>query len=352
MHCHQPPQQLHHLPQLSQQPHHHQQLQKKSEIRDSPSTQDESLLILLVILIGIAVVLIVVLFICLLRKEEQKYENTNSIELEPELKHAKNCVAVKCVGEIEEHNPKWRPTMEDAHVIIDQFGFKKDQAYFAVYDGHGGREVVDFLALELHDNILEEIEKSDDSVDQKESISIPTAIRQGFLKTDDIITKNKSDFPKSGSTAVVAFLRKEGEHKKLYTANVGDARCVISRGGVAHRLSFDHKASDASEQERIQKLGSFLILGKVGGSLAISRAFGDIDLKKYVPADPYMAETTLNDDDEFMILACDGLWDVCEDQAAVDLVAKMKDPQRMAEKLMNHALDTSRDNITIIVVIF
>jgi len=242
--------------------------------------------------------------------------------------------------------------MEDAHVIIDQFGYKKDQGFFAVYDGHGGREVVDFVATDLHENILEELEKADDLKETKQ-ITVPTVLKNSFLLTDDIITKNKGDFGKSGCTAVVALVRKEGEKKKLYVANVGDARAVLNRGGSALRLSYDHKASDLSEQERIQKLGSFLIMGKVGGSLAISRAFGDTDFKNFVPANPFISENTLDESDTFMIIACDGLWDVCEDGVAIDLVAKMKDPQAMADKLMRYALENgTKDNVTIMVVIF
>jgi protein phosphatase PTC1 len=93
----------------------------------------------------------------------------------------------------------------------------------------------------------------------------------------------------------------------LYTANAGDARGVLCRGGKAMRLTYDHKGSDKQEAKRITDAGGFVMSGRVNGVLAVTRSLGDSSMKEYVVGAPYTTETELCDDDEFLILACDGV---------------------------------------------
>jgi protein phosphatase PTC1 len=93
----------------------------------------------------------------------------------------------------------------------------------------------------------------------------------------------------------------------LYTANAGDARAVLCRGGKAIRLSYDHKGSDKREAKRIMDAGGFVMSGRVNGVLAVTRSLGDSSMKEFVVGSPYTTETELSDDDEFLILACDGV---------------------------------------------
>jgi protein phosphatase PTC1 len=86
---------------------------------------------------------------------------------------------------------------------------------------------------------------------------------------------------------------------------------LCSRNGQAVRLSYDHKATDEEEAKRIRDEGCFIITGKVGGSLAVTRAFGDVELKPYVNVLPYFTETNLTLTDSFLIIACDGVGDCC-----------------------------------------
>ncbi|GAA6064492.1 hypothetical protein JCM10212_002380, partial [Sporobolomyces blumeae] len=128
--------------------------------------------------------------------------------------------------------------------------------------------------------------------------------------------------------------------RTLYTANAGDARAVLARNGQAVRLSHDHKASDAKEAERIDQAGGFIMNQRVNGYLAVSRSLGDSAMKQFVVGSPYTTETTLGPEDDFLIIACDGLWDVCNDQEAVDLLKQsgITDPQEASKKLVDHAL--------------
>jgi serine/threonine protein phosphatase PrpC len=110
--------------------------------------------------------------------------------------------------------------------------------------------------------------------------------------------------------------------------------CTDSRGGKAIRLTVDHKASLPEEAKRITDAGGFVGRNRVNGVLAVSRALGDHMLKEndVVTAVPYCQETELTDEDSFLVLACDGVWDVITDQEAVDFVL-----QKAEATLMNGA---------------
>lgn len=130
----------------------------------------------------------------------------------------------------------------------------------------------------------------------------------------------------AGCTAVVAL--RVG--RTLYVANAGDSRGVLCRGGEAYPLSEDHKPQSEIEMKRITRVGGFVNQnGRINGNLNLSRSIGDLKYKQLVnvrpedqmiTADPDITTTVLDKDDEFMILACDGVWDILTSQAAVDFV--------------------------------
>jgi protein phosphatase PTC1 len=157
----------------------------------------------------------------------------------------------------------------------------------------------------------------------------------------------------------------------LYSANAGDARGVLCRAGKAVRLTYDHKGSDKQEAKRIMDAGGFVMSGRVNGVLAVTRSLGDSSMKEFVVGSPYTTETELCEEDEFLILACDGvsklkrliciytdvgfhqLWDVAGDQQAVDLIREIPNAQEASKILLSYALGKSTtDNVTILVVRF
>mmetsp|Transcript_4801 Transcript_4801/g.12876 ORF Transcript_4801/g.12876 Transcript_4801/m.12876 type:complete len:198 (-) Transcript_4801:757-1350(-) len=136
-----------------------------------------------------------------------------------------------------------------------------------------------------------------------------------------------------------------------------EAAAMASRGVVsALRLSFDHKASAVEEQARIGAAGGFVAAKRVNGVLSVSRALGDHAMKNVVIPEPYVSEVPLCARcDRFVILACDGLWDVMDDleaaQFVYDRAAKGVEPHLIARKLVKAALDRgSTDNISVMVV--
>jgi len=262
---------------------------------------------------------------------------TSSAELIPK-ETPKSFTSVKDVGFAADQNIRYRKTMEDEHVIIDGYGGVGTDGYFAVYDGHGGKNCAELVKKRLHENILKEAKGK----------PMPVALKDAFLSTDKNI---KDHNEKSGSTAAVAIIQFRDGKRVLYTANAGDARIVLRRQGKGVRLTTDHKVTDPNEVKRIEARGGMIFGGKVGASLAITRAFGDCELKDWVIAEPDIKETPLDVGDTHLIVACDGLWDVVSDQEAVDLIARDEVAQESSEKLLKYSLaHETKDNVSIIVV--
>ena len=252
--------------------------------------------------------------------------------------------SVKDVGISTDANPRCRPTMEDEHVVIDQFAGEILTGYFGVYDGHGGRTTVEGVKEKLHLQIEKHI---------KQKKSVPEALKESFLSVDaELVEKLKDSKDNSGSTGCSAVIRKEKGERKLYLANIGDTRAVLCRNGKAERLTVDHNAgSNTEEVQRIKGMGGFVFSKKVAGVLSVTRAFGDYSLKDWVPAEPQISETTLKEGDDYLIVACDGLWDVTSDQEAVDILIQQKTAQKASNALLSHALKQgTRDNVSIIVI--
>ncbi|XP_012573111.1 probable protein phosphatase 2C 60 isoform X3 [Cicer arietinum] len=177
-----------------------------------------------------------------------------------------------------------------------------------------------------------------------------------------------SDFsgPNCGSTACVSVIR----GNRLVVANAGDSRCVLSRKGQAHNLSKDHKPDLEVEKDRIKKAGGFIQVGRVNGSLNLARAIGDMEFKqnKYLPAekqivtaDPDVTSVELCDDDEFLVIACDGIWDCMSSQQLVDFIhGQLKTENKLSavcEKVFDRCLAPTAggegcDNMTMILIQF
>ncbi|GIX61924.1 protein phosphatase 2C, putative [Babesia caballi] len=131
-----------------------------------------------------------------------------------------------------------------------------------------------------------------------------------------------------GSTSVVMLVL-GGETPAVLVANAGDSRAVLSRGGQAVALSHDHKPQLREEGERIRRAGGSVTNGRVDGNLNLSRSLGDLAFKRdhslppseqRISAMPDVRICPLTPQDEFVVLACDGIWDCKSNQQVVDFV--------------------------------
>ncbi|CAN4092475.1 unnamed protein product [Withania somnifera] len=232
--------------------------------------------------------------------------------------------------------------MEDFHIAKFVQIDEHELGLFAIYDGHLGNEVPSYLQKHLLANILKEGEFW---VDPR------PAITKAYEKTDRTILSNS--LGRGGSTAVTAILI---NGLRLWVANVGDSRAVISRGGQAIQMTIDHEPN--TERGSIEDRGGFVSnmpgdVARVNGQLAVSRAFGDKSLKSHLRSDPDILDMHIDVNCDVLILASDGLWKVMSNQEAVDVARRFKDPQKAAKELTAEALKRdSKDDISCVVVRF
>lgn len=237
-----------------------------------------------------------------------------------------------------------RPSMEDF------FDFKASEindqtvCLFGIFDGHGGCRAAEFLKRHLFENLLKHPKFITDT---------KLAISETYQQTDvDFLDAECDTFRDDGSTASTAVL--VGNH--LYVANVGDSRTVISKSGKAIPLSEDHKPNRSDERKRIESAGGIVMwtgTWRVGGVLAMSRAFGNRMLKPYVVSEPEIQDVEIDQEFELLVLASDGLWDVVPNEDAVAIAGAEEEPEAASRKLTETAFARgSSDNITSIVVKF
>ncbi|KAF9589686.1 hypothetical protein IFM89_027214 [Coptis chinensis] len=233
--------------------------------------------------------------------------------------------------------------MEDYLVARFKQVYKYNLGLFAIFDGHLGHGVPDYLQSHLFNNIL---------IEPDFWTETETAIKRAYRATDKEILDKAVHLGRGGSTAVTAILI---DGQKLVVANVGDARAVICKNGMAKQLSVDHEPS--KEQQNIESRGGFVSnipgdVPRVDGLLAVARAFGYKGLKMHLSSEPDVAVEMI-DDTEFLIMASDGLWKVMSNQEAVDSIRNKMDAQSAAKYLAEEAISRkSEDDISCIVVRF
>ncbi|KAK4734675.1 hypothetical protein R3W88_008936 [Solanum pinnatisectum] len=237
-----------------------------------------------------------------------------------------------------------RATMEDFYDIKTSKVDGKAVCLFGIFDGHGGSRAAEFLRGHLFQNLLKH---------PSFSTNTKLAISETYQKTDmEFLDSEKDTFRDDGSTASTAVL--VGNH--LYVANVGDSRTIISKSGKAIPLSEDHKPNRNDERRRIESAGGVVMWAgtwRVGGVLAMSRAFGNRMLKQFVVAEPEIQDQEIDEEVELLVLASDGLWDVVPNEDAISLAQAEEEPEAAARKLTETAFTRgSADNITCIVVRF
>ncbi|ODA80638.1 hypothetical protein RJ55_03597 [Drechmeria coniospora] len=264
----------------------------------------------------------------------------------------------------------WRISMEDSHTAVldliasssnDSKPHPAQLSFFGVFDGHGGDKVALYAGENIHNIIAKQDTFKEGDYSQ--------GLKDGFLACDRAILNDpKYEEEVSGCTACVSLMA----GSKLYVANAGDSRGVLGIKGRAKPMSQDHKPQLEAEKNRITAAGGFVDFGRVNGNLALSRAIGDFEFKKtagkapedqIVTAFPDVAVHDLTDEDEFLVLACDGIWDCQSSQAVVEFVrrgiAVKQDLEKICENMMDNCLASNSetggvgcDNMTMIIIGF
>jgi len=285
----------------------------------------------------------------------------------------------------------WRSQMEDDHIQIPSIPEHPELSLFGVFDGHGGSMVAHHTAKHFPEHLLKTKQLSTDWNSPDFVAKAQAGFESALMSLDEEIRTLhvvESGQDQSGSTSVMTLL----SPNHIICANTGDSRAVLSRGREAIPLSHDHKPYNQEEKQRIEAAGSHVKFNRVNGDLAVSRALGDFAYKRCstvtaanqaVTAFPEMITEKRTSDDDFIVLACDGIWDVMSSQDVVDKVREMMQngrpkappleevanedgsgepavppPQRpwdlgaVCEELINHCLGLgSRDNMSVIIVL-
>lgn len=248
--------------------------------------------------------------------------------------------------------------MEDEHICVNNLDehlgatvkVPSPGAFYGVFDGHNGSDAAEFTRKNILKFIVE---------DSHFTSSLEKAIKSAFVRTDHAFADARSLDSSSGTTVLTTLIF----GRRMLVANAGDCRAVLGKRGRAIELSKDHKPNSTSERTRIERLGGIIYDGYLNGQLSVARAIGDWHIKgskgsrSPLSAEPELKESILSDEDEFLIMACDGLWDVMSSQCAVTIVRKglmsHNDPQLCSKELIKEALQRNTcDNLTAIVVCF
>ena len=302
----------------------------------------------------------------------------------------------------------WRKRQEDAHIAALSKGENKNIDVFGVFDGHGGKEISQFVSnhfteeleknknlyLDLSQALKETFIKMDEIMTTSESIEEIKKYARLSKEADDLQSKNEPQnsqmnlisqllIPKdpesndismrTGCTACVLSI--DETKKKLYFANAGDSRVVMCKKGVAYAQSEDHKPEMESEKNRIYKAEGWISEGRVKGNLNLTRGFGDLEYKQnkvlkpeeqMITANPDIKVVDFDKDIEFVIIGCDGIWDCLKNQEACDFVIKKlkADPKIKISKIIEEMMDNilakdlynetgvGCDNMTCIIIVF
>merc|ERR1712050_132439 len=275
--------------------------------------------------------------------------------------------------------PGLKKTLQDRYVADE--AMEELGVYFAVLDGHGGTQVADHGAKQLHKNIMQQFRQKQVQPASRDE-KIKTAIKEAFLQTDKEIlsTADRKKSQLVGSTCVSALLHgnpKLGTALRLVIANLGDSRAVLCRGGQAVAVSEDHKPDRMDEKKRVERAGGLVLqvrgAWRVAAStnpnsmsksarreyqgLAMTRSFGDLYFKQPAAlalAEPEVTIYSLSEKDHFLVLATDGIFDVLSNQEVVDLALKhCHDAEEAAKNIVRTAYKKgSEDNLTVLVIQF
>lgn len=279
----------------------------------------------------------------------------------------------------------WRVDMEDAHATVLQLDEKRWSrwSYFGIFDGHAGYRTAVRSSEKLHNQIICSLNKFVDetlidhrsnnnpiSSSQLDRARFDMTIKDAYFKFDhEWREENRNQNPedKSGSTAISCLIDPE----RIYFLNVGDSRGIlVSTEGKILLATKDHKPSDQAERQRIQEAGGTVLIQRVNGSLAVSRALGDFEYKnnsnrrpdqQLVSPEPEITSYSRVDSTKadcqaaFVVLACDGIWDVMSNEELATYVHGRMHVTDDLSEIANSVLDMclykgSKDNMSLIII--
>ncbi|KAH3668533.1 hypothetical protein OGAPHI_002287 [Ogataea philodendri] len=281
--------------------------------------------------------------------------------------------------------------VKDSHEVGNENGSLKINIY-GVFDGHGGSGASKFVSQALPTILREELvreinelspESKEDLISCKDvlnHINFPKLLKSSYMKCDSMFYHRQDN--NSGTTAVVLLIF----CGYVFVANCGDSRCILSQNGSTKLLSFDHKPRNLGELMRIHNGGGYVSANRVNSILALSRALGDFTFKMHsdndfprrllkshsnhkvsppeefqVTAEPDIIVHKSSPMDEFLVVACDGIWDCYKSHELIHLIRhQLSLGKKLPEineiildnciKMANTITGIGFDNMTLIII--
>ena len=302
---------------------------------------------------------------------KESKNNNSSIKLSEDIKQLKP--KSKCFisyAYIDYPNLEHRQEMEDFHCIKQALGKRPNLSYFAIFDGHGGKDVASFLSINLHHFLIDEINNINFGTNGEENISnIIESIKSAFMKIDQNILSNENFTNDVGSTATLIFIYynnlnenilnsnndngNKNVERTLICANIGDSNGYLITKSNISQITKPHKCEDTSEVQRIKGTGGIVFQGRIFGKLILTRTLGDKEMKKYgvIPVPDFYTKK-IEKDDLFVIIASDGIWDVINEEELYKMGnEKELSSEIFSKKIMDLAKERdTRDNSSCIVI--
>ena len=256
----------------------------------------------------------------------------------------------KEISFIQYQNESYRNYMEDRFSILINFPNNEEKALFAIFDGHGGSTISEFLCQNFISFFMKQYQKNE--VKNYEKI-----FQKTFSSLNDEIKKIPNSY-KMGSTATIILITKEtdqilGSQKVIYCANIGDTNCELFSKSNCKRISYEHRCNDSNEENRIKKGNGSIINGRVGGIISVTRAFGDFQCKDFgLICEPYINKVNVNfNEKNFLILATDGIWDFVSEEDIYFITMNNTDSMVICRDVVDKAkVNGSTDNMTCMVI--
>ena len=263
----------------------------------------------------------------------------------------KSCNTVLEYSFREDQNIDSQPIMEDKSKSIENFNNNTNQMLFELFDGHGGEDISNFLQQNFAQIYKQYLEIN--------NYNIPKSLTNSFKELDEMIKESLTNLDGMGSTGTIIHLYWETNSKLVvYTGNVGDSRVSLISPTHIIRLSYDHRMSDEKEKKRILESGIEVIENRIGGELMLTRIFGDYEFKtkenkKGLICEPFLSKIKidLNIQNQFLILASDGIWDLVSEKEIQQMIAKNTNSEKLCAMIIKKALDKdSWDNMSVFAI--
>ena len=288
-------------------------------------------------------------------KNKKNYYTNQAIEYET-IKESYTIKHCNCVLEYsfrEDQNIDSEMLMEDKSKSIENFNNDKCQMIFEIFDGHGGDEMSSYLQANLakiyKQNLL--LNKG----------NIILSLKNAFHDADDEM-REQLNIEGLGSTGTLVHIVKGlGPSLEVYSANVGDSRVSLISPEHIIRLSCDHRTTDEKEKKRILEAGMEIIDDRICGTLMLTRIFGNYEYKEENEKDnntglicePFISKINidLNIENQFLILASDGIWDILTEEDIQNIIKKYQDTQKICSVIIKKCLENEAwDNMSVFAV--